>query len=111
MPIRLKRRVRLSSLVEITRLLPDTPTSTEPESPIKDCAPANAQPSVLSPFLSIREAAEWLCVSRSTLKRLINSGDLTTVRVGKRRKISAASLSVYVTKDIVLPENVLETTD
>lgn len=58
------------------------------------------------PFLSLKEAADWLCVSLSTLKRMVAKGELSTVRVGARRKISASALSAYVAKDIVLPSEV-----
>ena len=34
------------------------------------------------PFLSLREAADWLCVSSSTLKRMIAQGLLPTIRIG-----------------------------
>jgi excisionase family DNA binding protein len=60
------------------------------------------------PFLSLREAAEWLCVSLPTLKRTIAKGDLSTVRVGARRKVPANYLATYVAKDILLPEQVIE---
>jgi excisionase family DNA binding protein len=59
------------------------------------------------PFLSLREAAEWLCVSLPTLKRTIAKGDLNTIRVGKRRKVPATYLAAYVAKDILLPERVI----
>ena len=55
------------------------------------------------PFLSLREAADWLCVSLSTLKRLIAKGELSTVRVGARQKIFANQLSAYIAKDVLLP--------
>ena len=60
------------------------------------------------PFLSLREAAEWLCVSLPTLKRTIAKGDLNTIRVGKRRKVPANYLAAYVAKGILLPEQVID---
>jgi excisionase family DNA binding protein len=63
-----------------------------------------------TPFLSLREAADWLCVSLSTLKRTIAKGDLATVQVGKRRKLPASYLAAYVAKDILLPDQVVDFT-
>jgi excisionase family DNA binding protein len=56
------------------------------------------------PFLSLREAADWLCVSLSTMNRMIAKGDLATIRVGNRRKVPASYLAAYVAKDVLLPE-------
>jgi excisionase family DNA binding protein len=56
------------------------------------------------PFLSLREAADWLCVSITTLNRMIVSGDLIPVRVGKIRKIPASHLAAYIARDILLPK-------
>jgi excisionase family DNA binding protein len=56
------------------------------------------------PFLSLREAAGWLCVSLPTLKRTIAKDDLRTVRVGKHRKVPASYLAANVVKDILLPD-------
>lgn len=58
------------------------------------------------PFLSLKEAAEWLCISLSTLKRMVAKGELAALRVGARRKISASDLSAYIAKDILLPSEV-----
>jgi excisionase family DNA binding protein len=57
------------------------------------------------PFLSFREAADWLCVSLSTLKRMVAKGEFTAIRVGKRRKIPADYLAAYVGKDVLIPED------
>ncbi len=70
-------------------------------------ATADASPS--PPFLSLREAADWLCVSHSTLLRLVAKGELSAVWVGKRRKIPASCLSAYVARDILLPNQVIDT--
>jgi excisionase family DNA binding protein len=59
------------------------------------------------PFLSLREAADWLCVSPSTMKRTIAKGYLATVRVGKHRKVPASYLAAYVAKDVLLPDQVV----
>lgn len=74
-----------------------TADSVEP-APAIAATPDTPQP----PFLSLPEAAEWLCVSRSTVKRLIAKGDLEAIRVGARRKVPASSLSAYVKRDILI---------
>ena len=56
------------------------------------------QPGHVPPFLSLRQAADWLCVSISTLKRLIANGELSTIKVGARRKIPANHLAAYVAR-------------
>lgn len=60
------------------------------------------------PFLSLRDAAEWLGASLSTVKRLIARGELTAVYVGKRRKIPAALLTAYISRDMSHPEQYSE---
>jgi excisionase family DNA binding protein len=88
-----------------------------PDSGVNPCPPTAAEAGddaattevpPAPPFLSLREAADWLCVSPSTLKRMVVKGELPTVRVGKRRKIPAGDLAAYVAKGILLPENVNE---
>ena len=71
-----------------------TPAAVEPEPP-------------RPPFLSLREAADWLCVSLSTMKRTIAKGHIATVRVGKHRKVPASYLAAYVAKDVLLPHQVV----
>ena len=71
---------------------------------------ADIHPIPTSPFLSLREAADWLCISMSTLKRMITTGELTAVRVGKRRKIPASVLTAYITKDVLFPTQVIDNT-
>ena len=54
----------------------------------------------------MREAADWLCVSLSTVKRLLAKGELTSVRIGARQKIPSSELIVYITKDILPPDQI-----
>jgi excisionase family DNA binding protein len=77
-------------------ILPLTPPP-EPIAAIPSSPPA-------PPFLSFREAAEWLCVSLSTLKRMVTKGNFDTVQVGKRRKIPANYLAAYVGRDLLIPK-------
>ena len=105
MPIRLSRPRPASSLEEISRLVSDV-TPVVPAMPAQNGDPEHAPSPPAPPFLSLREAADWLCVSLSTLKRLIGKGALETLRVGGRRKIPASVLAAYVARDILLPDEV-----
>lgn len=96
---------RASSLDEISRLVSDV-SPAGLATPAQDGDPTQAMSPPAPPFLSLREAADWLCVSLSTLKRLIGKGALGTLRVGGRRKIPASFLAAYVARDILLPDQV-----
>jgi excisionase family DNA binding protein len=48
------------------------------------------------PLLSVREAADNIGLSRSTLYQLIKSGDVNSVTVGSRRLVPAAELERFV---------------
>lgn len=63
------------------------------------------------PYLSLREAAEWLCVSLSTIKRMVARGTLSTVRIGERKKVPANVLEAYVARDILIPNQQLQDVD
>jgi excisionase family DNA binding protein len=106
MPITLRRKPGPECGEAVALPAPDVAVLTSP-------VPAKAHPDLpggeqppAPPFLSLREAADWLCVSISTLKRLIAKGDLLTIRVGARRKIPASALEAYVARDILLPSQV-----
>lgn len=108
MSIRLRRAAVARGATEF---VPASPSACAPEmmstAPVAVSAAAEAGlPG--PPFLSLREAADWLDVSLSTLNRMIAKGDLATVRVGKRRKVPASYLAAYVAKDILLPEQAIE---
>jgi excisionase family DNA binding protein len=106
MPIRLSRTKWRRDAEEVTPLSPDAPTVGAATCAGANTAAVDNEPPA-PPFLSLREAAGWLCVSLSTLKRTIAKGDLSTVCVGKRRKVPASYLAAYVAKDILLPEQVI----
>jgi excisionase family DNA binding protein len=103
MPITLRRKPAPEAHEAVALPAPDVavPNSPAPATAHPDLPGGEQQP--VPPFLSLREAADWLCVSISTLKRLIAKGDLSTVRVGARRKIPANVLEAYVARDILLP--------
>jgi excisionase family DNA binding protein len=104
MPIRLPPAC-VPSREEISQLSTDMDAANPPVLPTQGDAATQPEP----PFLSLREAAEWLCISQSTLKRLIANGTLGTLRVGSRRKILASTLAAYVARDILLPDQVQDT--
>jgi excisionase family DNA binding protein len=106
MPIRLNRKPATPSLEDITRLLPDESAAQASPEATSGSDPTAAGPSPSPPFLSLRQTADWLCVSLSTVKRLIAKGELTSVRVGARRKIPSSQLTAYVAKDILLPDQI-----
>ncbi len=49
-------------------------------------------------FLSLTEAAAVLEVARPTLDRIIERGEIPTVRIGLRRKVRPKDLEKYVTR-------------
>ncbi len=110
MPIRLNRMTKASRLEEIAGRLPDTEPANTSAAPASG-SPAQDDAPFTPPFLSLREAAEWRCVSLSSVKRLLAKGELIPVRIGARRKIPASSLEAYVTRDILIPNTDLQPID
>ena len=108
MLIRLPRTVRDCGPDENGQPVHDGSSSAPVLSPPSQTDSATTKAPPEPPFLSIREAADWLCVSLSTLKRLIAKGELSVVRVGKRRKVPASYLAAYVGKDILLPDESID---
>jgi excisionase family DNA binding protein len=47
-------------------------------------------------LLTVDEAAEALGICRAMVYRLINAGELHTVKIGKARRISVEELQKYV---------------
>ncbi|MFD6951223.1 excisionase [Nocardiopsis sp. TSRI0078] len=45
---------------------------------------------------SVEEAAQALSLGRTTVKKLIAAGQLTSVRVGRRRLIPRSTLETYI---------------
>jgi excisionase family DNA binding protein len=56
-------------------------------------------PHRISPVLSINEAADVLGIARATLYRLLRTGELQSVRVGKRRKFRPEDLDAYLERN------------
>lgn len=47
-------------------------------------------------LLTVEEAAEQLSIGRTTMFALIKAGDITTVRVGRLRRVPATAVADYV---------------
>lgn len=50
-------------------------------------------------MLSINEAADVLGITRATVYRLLRTGELQSVRVGKRRKFRPEDLDAYLERN------------
>jgi excisionase family DNA binding protein len=108
MPIKLRRKPGGETEENNALPAPDVAASGSPVPATNHPDEPGDQQQPAPPFLSLREAADWLCVSISTLKRLIAKCDLPTIRVGARRKIPADRLAAYIARDILLPSQVLD---
>jgi len=51
-------------------------------------------------LLTINAAAEALSVSARTVRRLLDRGDLSTIRIGRTVRVSAADMADYVARQI-----------
>jgi excisionase family DNA binding protein len=51
---------------------------------------------VINPLLTIPQAAFLLNVSRRTVYRLIDAGNLERVKIGRSARVTAASLNLYL---------------
>jgi excisionase family DNA binding protein len=110
MPPRIKRAGPPSCPEERSRL-PSALTADPPAQPTSDDDPAQSPFEPAPPFLSLREAADWLGVSISTLKRLVAKRALRTLRIGARRNIPGSELNAYVTQDVLFPDQIKDPDD
>lgn len=49
-------------------------------------------------LLTVEQAAEQLTIGRTTLYALIRTGAITSVRIGKLRRLRPADLAAYTTR-------------
>jgi excisionase family DNA binding protein len=66
---------------------------------IRDAAslpPAPPLPAVRPSLLTVEQAGEALCLSRSAVYALIASGELFSVRIGSRRRVPVRAVDAYV---------------
>jgi excisionase family DNA binding protein len=54
-------------------------------------------------MLSIDEVADQLAVSRDTIRRLVERGELKAVKVGAQWRISTADLAAYLERNTPEP--------
>ncbi len=50
-------------------------------------------------LIDLDQAARTLCVGRNSIYKLIDSGDIKRVKVGRRALITTASLHAYVARE------------
>ena len=58
--------------------------------------PRQNQPN-LTPLLTVAEVGTYLQVSIRTIRRLIDAGDLTVIRIGRSVRISEEALTSFLT--------------
>ncbi len=58
----------------------------------------------MNELLTVAEVAELLRVSTMTVYRLIRTGELPAVRVGRNYRVRRADLDLYLQEKIVEPE-------
>jgi excisionase family DNA binding protein len=58
-------------------------------------------------LLRVEEAAQMLRVGRSQMYRLLNSGEVDSIRIGKMRRVPVASLNEYVAAQLGADVDVL----
>ena len=51
-------------------------------------------------LLTVRQAQEKLRVSRTTIDRLVRSGEIDSLKVGKLRRVPAASVDAYIARQL-----------
>ena len=51
-------------------------------------------------FASLREAAEYLCLCRATLYKLMDGGELAYARFGRSRRVPWAALKEFAAKSL-----------
>lgn len=59
------------------------------------------KPHVRDPLLTVTEVAALMHVSNMTVYRLIKSGDLAAIRVGKNYRLRASDVNEYLARGVV----------
>ena len=54
----------------------------------------------LNELLTVKEAAEWLKTSRVQVRKMIQSGELLAVKVGREYRIPMACLKEYIQNNL-----------
>lgn len=61
------------------------------------------QPGRVRPWVTVQEAADELCVSKMTIYRLINDGEIPAFRFGRNIRIPVKPFNAYVTRQRIRP--------
>jgi len=56
----------------------------------------DARPSTTSRLLTIVEAADALCISRSSVYRLFDAGQLAWVQIGASRRVTSSEIDRFI---------------
>ena len=60
--------------------------------PARDAGPADGQPVTRTQFLTVAEVAALMRVSKMTVDRLVHTGELPAVRVGRSFRVHAKAV-------------------
>lgn len=55
-------------------------------------------------LLTATQVAKWLGISRTQVYRLIRSGELPTVPIGKDKRVTRAAINAWLARHSRLPE-------
>ena len=55
----------------------------------------------LNELLTVKEAAEWLKTSRVQVRKMIQSGELLAVKVGREYRIPVASVKEFIEQNSI----------
>ena len=55
----------------------------------------------LNELLTVKEAAQWLKTSRVQVRKMIQSGELLAVKVGREYRIPMACLKEYIQNNLI----------
>ena len=56
----------------------------------------------ISELLTVKESAEWLKTSRVQVRKMIQNGDLSAVKVGREYRIPLVCLKEYVEANLTI---------
>ena len=66
---------------------------------------AFGHPSGLSEILTLDEVARYLKISKKTVYKLVNSGDLRAFKAGKHWRVRRVELGAWITQQVESKEN------
>jgi excisionase family DNA binding protein len=67
--------------------------------PLTGCAPdTEAPPDSELSLLTVEEAAQRLSIGRTTMYVLLKNGQITSIRIGRLRRVPTEALTAYTTR-------------